>query len=423
MAQALTSQSGVRTLTGRLHSGAVWRIDVPDEPRDVALLFSLGYGSGLPEARTAPDDEVGTRLLAAGHPLAGLSYASAGWAVEDGLRDQPLMAEILRERVPGIRHVLAWGHSMGGLVAAGLAEQAGDVVDGSLVLCGSVAGPLAMLDQALDAAFTIRCLLPGAGSLSLVGDRDDAERVRAASAVLAEAATTADGRARLALAAAFAQLPTWTVPGSVRPSQDDVEGCAAQQRAILPWAVFSPRADIEARAGGNPSGNVGVTYSTLLAASEHRGLVEAMYARSSLELGEDLRRLAAAERITPDESAVTYLRRNLTPTGRIDVPVLTLHCCGDAAPTVSQARAYGEAVGSAGRSGLLRQAFTDRPGHSPSPAEAVAAVGLLTDRIRSGQWPDDPVADLRRRVAEHGGDGAFVDVRPAGMLRPDRPAR
>lgn len=423
MSQGLTSESGVRHWSGRLPSGATWCIDIPDQPRDVALLFSPGYGSGPSRPGTAPDDQVKARLLDAGHPLAGLTYASVGWAVEDALRDQPLLAGIVRDRLPEAAHILAWGHSMGGLVAAGLAERAGHVVDGALVLCGSVAGPLAMLDQALDAAFTIRCLVPGAETLPLVGDCDEQERLQAASAVLARAAATADGRARLALAASFAQLPIWSVPGSDRPREDDIEGRAAQQRAILPWAVFSPRADIEARAAGNPSGNVGVDYGALFGASEHRELVEAMYARSSLDLGNDLSRLGSAERIGADERAVDYLRRNLTPTGRIDVPVLTVHCSGDAAPTVSQARAYAEFVAGAGRADLLRQAFADRPGHSPSTEETVAAVGLLADRIGSGRWPDDTLADLRRRVVDAGGYDSFAGLRPPAMLRPDRIVR
>jgi pimeloyl-ACP methyl ester carboxylesterase len=387
----------------------------------VALLFSPGFGFGPAEPPTAPDDAVRERLLAAGYLLAGLSYPSAGWAVEDGLRDQPVLAAIVRDRLPEGGRLIAWGHSMGGLVTAGLAERAPAVVDGALVLCGSVAGPLAMLDQALDAAFAIRCLVPGAGSLPLVGAAGDAERLETAVAIVERAATTADGRARLALAGAFAQLPTWSVPGSDRPAPEDVEGRAEQQRAVLPWAVFAPRADIERRSGGNPSGNAGVDYHALLARSEHRALVEAMYARSSLDLAEDLRRLAAAGRIAADEGAVDSLGRNLTPGGRIEVPVLTLHCSGDAAPTLSQAREYAEAVSRAGRSTRLRQAFVDRPGHIPSTTETVAALGLLDDRLRDGRWPEDVLADLRRRGA--GGDCSFADLTPPPMLRPHRAVR
>ncbi|HVU90766.1 MAG TPA: hypothetical protein VHC23_00950, partial [Jatrophihabitans sp.] len=78
-------------------------------------------------------------------------------------------------------------------------------------------------------------------------------------------------------------------------------------------------------------------------------------------------------------------------------------------------------VSRAGRSTRLRQAFVDRPGHIPSTPETVAALGRLDDRRRAGRWPEDVLADLRRRGA--GGDCSFADLTPPPMLRPHRAVR
>lgn len=54
------------------------------------------------------------------------------------------------------------------------------------------------------------------------------------------------------------------------------------------------RADLERRAGGNPSWNVGVDYGRQLAHSPNRDLVRRAYREAGLSLHADLHRLAAA---------------------------------------------------------------------------------------------------------------------------------
>jgi hypothetical protein len=404
--------TSVSRRSGIFPSGARWRIDAPAQPNGIGLVFSPGYGVGpASEAPIAPTVEVANRLLNAGYTLAGATYPSAGWSVADGLVQQPELVALVRSSHPDITRVIGWGHSMGGLVTVGLIESSTPSIEAAFVLCGSLAGPVAMLDQAFDSAFVLQVLL-GQDEPQL-SDADDVVRAEAASRVMAAAAVTAEGRARIALGAAIGQLPTWAVLDTSRPRPTDPEAQAAQQRQVYLRSAFAPRSDIVARAGGNPSGNIGVDYAAQLAASGSDDLVRAMYLLSSADLDADLATLADAARMRADPSAVARLRTMLTPSGAIRGPVVTVWCTGDVAPTVSQARVFGDAVEAAGHTDQLRQFFVDRPGHVPSDGEIIAALDVLVSRIRTGTWPEVDASSAENDVR-------FISMVPPVFLRPDR---
>jgi hypothetical protein len=409
-------ETTVSSRSGVLHNGSAWRMDTPAVSNGVAMLFSPGYGAGPDTAAlTAPTRKLHDSLIAAGYTLCGATYPRAGWTVADGLAQQAELAISIRTSDPALSTVIGWGHSMGGLVTAGLLEARRPTIDGAVTLCGSLAGPVAMLNQAFDAAFVLQVLVAHAESALALGTPDDL-RAAAAARALQTAATTEEGRARIALGAAVGQLPRWAVVGSRRPDVDDYDAQAAQQREVYVRSAFAPRGDIESLVGGNPSGNDGVDYAAQLAASGCEDIVHAMYARSSADLDDDLNRLNDAHRVQADPAAVSRLREMLTPSGAIGAPVAALWCTGDVAPTVSQATAFADAVDSAGRSDRLRQFFSDRPGHLPSDAETIVAIESVVERLRDGEWPDA----ARGSSAATLDDVRFVDLAPAPFLRPDR---
>jgi pimeloyl-ACP methyl ester carboxylesterase len=306
---------------------------------------------------------------------------------------------------------------MGGLTSAALLERYPEDFDGALPLCASVAGGVGMLNQSLDAAFTFKTLLaPEDDRIELVDVDDEQVSRAAAQQVLDTAQTTPEGRARIALAAAFAQLPGWTQPGTDRPGAHDWAAQQEQQHGVFMFSVFSPRQPLEARAGGNFSWNTGVDYRRQLAASGNAQQVRALYRAAGLDLDADLGRLEAAPRIAADPDAVQYMLDNAAPTGQIEGPVLTLHETGDTAPTVTQARAYADAVAAAGNRKLLRQTFVDRPGHCDyTPAEQLAALTALEERIDSWARRAVPARPRDRRLRRP----APAPVRPA-LLPPER---
>jgi alpha-beta hydrolase superfamily lysophospholipase len=54
--------------------------------------------------------------------LAGTSYSTKGWAVEAALSDQVQALGAISRLVGHDTRVIVWGESMGGLIAAGIAQ-------------------------------------------------------------------------------------------------------------------------------------------------------------------------------------------------------------------------------------------------------------------------------------------------------------
>ncbi|MEV4805598.1 alpha/beta hydrolase [Nonomuraea sp. NPDC049421] len=427
-----SAETGALSLSGVHPSGATYAIEVPRGWNGTVLTFTPGYGQGagpdhLP-ADLGGDAASRSWLLAHGYALAGSRPYGDGWAVEETLKASADTLATFAEKAGDPAITLAWGASMGGAVAAGLAELRPDLVDGALPYCASVAGPVAMLNQSLDAAFAFKTLLaPGEDTIKLVrlaSAEEEARSTTAARTVLDAAQQSAAGRARIALAASFAQVSPWSVTGTDEPAPHDWEAQQAQEYAAFMPTVFSPRHPLEQRAGGNFSWNTGVDYRRQLRESGRLRQVRALYDRAGLSLDADLAALAKAPRVAADPAAVAYMEDYFTPRGRLGVPVLTMHERGDNYPTVTQARAYADVVRRAGKNPLLRQAFVDRPGHCRyTGAEFVAAVRTLRDRVATGRWPDTGAHRLNRLAAAYPdlGTAEFTAYRPGRFLRPHVP--
>lgn len=399
---------------GTLSSGARYSVQVPEHWNGALLVWSSGYGGGASDAPVPVGQSAETTrwLLDAGYALAGMNPTTVGWAVEDYLTNQPEVVEKAAAVLGATPNAtLAWGTSMGGLTTAALVERYPDTFDGGFAICASVAGGVGMLNQSLDGAFAFKTLLaPENDAIELVGLTDEASSNAAARAVLDEAQETPQGRARIALAATMADIPGWTMAGDGRPGDDDYLAQQTQQYGIFMATVFSPRQDLEALAGGAFSWNTDVDYTEIYENSEMREQIEWLYADAGLDLETDLAQLAEAPRITAEHSAVEYMLENATPTGDIDRPMLTLHETGDTFPAVTQAQAYAAAVEAEGNSDLLRQAFVERASHcSYSPAEILAGVTTLGERVATGAWPDTSPAALSERASQLA-DAADVDL-------------
>jgi hypothetical protein len=426
-------------LAGGLADGATWVIDVPANWNGTLLLYSHGLvpPGADNSAQDAPDPVTGEALLGAGFALAGSSYATAGFAVEDALRDQRAMLDVFRQQVGRPARTIAWGSSLGGMVSAGLLERYPELFDGGYSMCGVVAGSVGLWNSYLDALFVLRTFL--APDVGLVHVTDPFAAIGTLQPALDAAQQTPQGRARIALAAAVADVPGWIGADVPRPDPADVvaqEDAQYQHFQTLLLFGLALRADMEARAGGNPSSNVGVDYGRLLHRSNAQQEVEALYDRAGLDLRADLTALAAVPRIEADPAALQYLTANLAFDGEIRDPMVTLHTNGDQLVAVEQESAYRDTAGDAGTRGLVRQTFTERAGHCTfTPAEMIAPLQALIARIDDGHWRRRTDANALNAAATalgpalnvHFDEGtgslvptypAFDDRRPGPFLRP-----
>jgi hypothetical protein len=425
----------VMCVTGSSADGATFKIEVPADWNGSLLLYSHGYvPPTVPNgpAQDAPDRTAADELLSRGYALAGSSYASNGWAVKEALTDQIDVLDRFRGRFGQPTRTIAWGQSMGGMITAGLVQRYPHRFQGALPMCGILGGSIGLWNQNLDLEFALKTLLSreadpavaaAAASLQLADVTDANANAGAGEAAIAGAQATPQGRARLALASALFDLPDWLNVGTPRPAPDDL---AAREAAEFGWLqiqvqfIFGFRQEIEQRAGGNPTWNVGVDYRSLLARSSSSDLVLALYRQAGLSLRDDLHALARAPRVKADPAAAAYFARNIVYDGRLDVPVLSIHTTGDGLVVVPHEHAYADAVRRAGDRALLRQLYIERPGHCTfSDAEMLSALGALTRRLDDGRWGATDPAALDAAAASYG--PAFQTVPVNGAPVPVAP--
>src|SRR6201992_3900012 len=386
------STGAVTTLNGSLPDGATYEIQCPAGKWNGTLyLYSHGYvvpGSANPAA-DAGDPVTAAWMLRHGYALAGSAYASTGWAIQQALPAQVNTIGVFDRTYRTPSKTVAWGHSLGGIITAGLIQDYPKLFNAALPMCGVLSGGVATWNTALDSEFAFQQLVDPA--VQVVTIAAPTANLTGAETAAAGAQQTAQGRARLALAAALADTPGWFTPLSPEPAANDFTAQEANQFAwysqvTFPF-VFDFRAELESRAGGNASWNTGVNYVTQLAKSADRSEVVALYKAAGLNLAADLNTLNHATRISAKPSAVKYLSQNISFNGQIHIPVLTMHTTGDGLVVPENEQAYQQVVDQAGNGAKLSQSFVHRAGHCAfTPAETITAVQTLIQRLNTGHW-------------------------------------
>jgi hypothetical protein len=409
--------------TGTLADGSTWVADVPASWNGTLLLYSHGFGPLT--AQDAPSAEAAAALLARGYALAGSSYAPGSlWALGSAVDDQLGTAAAVGDIIGRARHTIAFGTSMGGLISA-LLDETGRV-DGALTTCGIVAGGTDLNNYQLDAEYALAALLAPGRPIQLTGYvTPDAAAATGAqlTQLIQDGQASPAGRARIALAVALFNQSAW-FPGLDKPAPADFAGQEAQQYQWLTAGnvvnfVVSGRYWIELAAGGDSGWTAGVDFARLLRTSAHLPEVRALYRAAGLDLRADLTTLTRGAGIRGDRAALAWMLRTSTPTGRLRAPELDIHTISDQLVPVEQENRYARRVAAAGASGLLRQAYVDRPGHCNfTTGELVAATDAIRQRVVTGRWGDVATPGSLNRVAATLGKGAaaYVPYRPPALV-------
>jgi len=410
--------------TGTLPDGATWIADVPAHWRGTLVLYSHGFGTLVPA--DAPDPATQQALLDRGYALVGSSYDPNGslWALASAARDQFAALAAVERRIGPARLTLALGTSMGGLISAQEAQTARHGLDGVVSTCGLVGGGIDLNNYQLDGEYALARLLAPGQDIKLVNYASPGDGAAAATqlSTLATAArATPQGRARVALATALLDMPTWSASQPSPPSRRDADGLAAAQYewliGTLPF-IMPARYFIELAAGGNASWNVGVNYGALLARSPYRFEVTTLYREAGLDLNADLTNLTRHASVSADRHAVLTLARTSTVNGHLDVPTLNLHTIYDQLAPVEYEHEYADQVRAARDARLLRQAYVERRGHCAfTPSELIAGIQAVAHRVTTGRWAASTAELQAAAVATGLGDHpSFVDFRPGPFV-------
>ena len=205
------------TVNGTLADGATYLLQCPAGAWNGTLyLYSHGYvapGSANP-AQDVGDPVTAAWMLGHGYALAGSSYASTGWAIAQALPDQINTLNAFGSLYGQPKTTVAWGHSLGGIITAGLIQDYPKRFDAALPMCGVLSGGVATWNTALDAEFAFQKLIDPA--VQIVNITNPAANLQAAEAAGAQAQQTPQGRARLALVSALGDTPGWFDPAVAR---------------------------------------------------------------------------------------------------------------------------------------------------------------------------------------------------------------
>lgn len=406
---------------GTLASGAQWAAEVPADWNGAVVLYSHGFRPGPANpAWDAGFEPTADALKDRGYAVASSSYASAGWALETAVDDQLGTLEAFSKEVGTPTRTIAFGTSMGGLVSSLIAEVPDSGVDGVVSTCGLLGGGVNLNNYQLDGLHALAQLLLPGQEVQLTGFRSGTESAVTINKLITavhQAQQTPEGRARIALGAAFMNTPTWFT-GTAAPGSKDHQ---AQQEAQYNWLlgtipfVVGARGSIVSAANGDSGWNKGVDYGRLLQHSAMKAEVDSLYREAALDLSADLSLLTQSADIEADPEALEWMQRTSTPHGDLQVPVLTMHTLADILAPVEYMEEYAETVRDAQATPLLRQAYVERTGHcSFTVGERVAAVETMNERLDDGHWgnlAEAAVIDRRGESLELGA-ADFIQYRP-----------
>src|SRR5271163_2674567 len=204
LAGSARAQTGVTPYVGSLADGATYLIEVPANWNGTLFLYSHGYvipGAANP-ALDVGDPVTRFFMLSSGYALAGSSFATTGWAIQEALMDQISVLDEFKNTIGDPKRTIAWGHSLGGIITAGLIQRNPERFAAAQPMCGVLSGGVATWNTALDAEFAFQTLLAPATGLQVVNITNPTANLTLAEEVLAAAQTTPQGRARIALGAA-----------------------------------------------------------------------------------------------------------------------------------------------------------------------------------------------------------------------------
>ena len=363
-ATCITGLSSAATCyAGTQLSGATYQIAVPTNWNGILIVVARG-ATPVPATELRTFGGARNLLRDGGLALAATTYRSETPLARDATDDVEELRQIFVRQFGRPKRTIVWGLSFGGLVAARCAERF-QTFDGVVSLCGLVAGTLRSLYTQLDvrtvyqrycrnlpradeAQYDLFLGLPA--SSAMTSDEMQARVNECTGILLPAAQRSALQRENLANILAVLRIPE--------------SGLLANMDA----ATFLLRTFVQGTLGKhNPLNNTNVQY---------KGSTD------DVALNREVARYSA------EGPTATMLATADDPTGRLNVPVVTLHAIDDPRAFVENQAAYRATVAKAGSVASLFQAFTNLGGHCTfTTAEQLGTLQVLLDWIETKTPP------------------------------------
>ncbi|MFD7972316.1 hypothetical protein [Streptomyces clavifer] len=356
---------------GQDSHGAHYAIAVPRDWNGTLVMHAHGgpdLGAGSDPQRSMDDLGRWSVMVEEGYAWAGSSYRRGGYGTRMAATDTENLRRLFVKEFARPRATLIHGQSWGGNVAAKAVEMyaAGGrpAYDGALLTNGVLAGGSRGYDYRVDLRVVYQYYCgnhprPSEPAYPLwMGLREGSTM------------TAAGLRARLEECTGYTTPPAGRTPAQQRNLDDILAVTKIPERTLeshLRFATFTFRDIVQRLDGRNPFSNDKVRYS----GSHDDGALN-----------------AGVQRFAADPVAQRDLSYDSDLTGRVSIPVLTMHAIDDPTAFVEHEDAYGATLEGAHRDRRLVQTFTQESEHSGlSTAEYASAVEALSDWVRTGRKP------------------------------------
>ncbi|MFF0192591.1 hypothetical protein OHA57_32315 [Streptomyces anulatus] len=383
-----------RCYTGQDGNGAHYALAVPVRWNGSLVVHAHGgpdLGDASDPARSTEDLERWAVMVEEGYAWAGSSYRRGGYGTRMAAADTESVRRVFLDRFGKPERTYVHGQSWGGNVAAKVAETYGTepgAYDGVLLTNGVLGGGSRGYDYRVDLRVVYQYYCGN-------HPRPTEQRYPLWQGLRPGSTMTSAGlSARLRECTGFDAEPAERTALQQRNLDDILAVTGIPERSLeshLRFATFTFRDIVATRLGGrNPFSNRGVRY-----AGSH----------------DDRALNAGVERFSADPAARRDLSWDSDLTGRVSLPVLTLHAIGDPTAFVEHESAYRAALRGAGREHRLVQTFTRESEHSGlSSAEYANSIAALDRWARTGRKPTPRSLAASCAAFDRGrGTGCFYD--------------
>ncbi|MEJ6004862.1 hypothetical protein WG899_04845 [Paucibacter sp. AS339] len=381
---------------------------MPKDWRGVLVLHAHGGPElGAPKAeRGAEDLKRWAIMVKAGYAWAGSTFRQGGVAVRAAAEDTERLRQIFEQHVGKPRMTILHGQSWGAGVAAKAAElyagpgAAKPAYDAVLLSNGVLGGGTRSYDFRLDLRVVYQALCANHPR------PDEPQYPLWMGLPVNSSLTRADLAARAEACLGLRQPAAQRTPEQQRRLKTLVDVIRIPESSVLPhlnWATWHFQDVVQKRSGGlSPWGNVGAVYA---GSDDDRGLN------------------AVVARYAADPVALQRFGHDSDPSGRIGVPVLTVHGIYDPTAFVELETQFRHTMTAAGQGHRLVQVFSDDKEHSylSDPIYPALMEALMVWQAAGGGEHNKPspalVAERCRAMEARFGSGCRVlsDYRPAEL--------
>ena len=373
------AQRAAISRTGTL-GGASYRIEVPADWKGGLVIFAHGIqrGVGPGDVGSPP---LGIHILGEGHAWAASGYRAREYQPHLFIEDLIALRELVLREIGHPRWAIIYGQSLGGHIVVATLELHPGLYQGGLAECGLVDG-IGIADYLL--AYTAAAeLISGVRLLDAPDKTAFAQLLNdgVVPALGTPGAYTTRGRQ-------FDSVVKYLMGADLSGHDLPLRLKGLRSRYLLNMVHRHPDVEQEPTPGGRAASTVQVRYRI----DPGLGLTEE-------DLNKRVRRIHPAKDARSPSANPVYAER----TGRLTVPLMTLHETGDAWVPLSLEQAYRRRTIAAGTDHLLVQRVVRAPSHCGFYGET------------REQAFDDLVAWIERGVRPQGDDVLASDLSRIGM--------